>query len=70
MQASPDKAFEEWIKTHERVYSSDAERTTRHQVWLDNLAYIESHNKETESHWVRYHDGLPASYWNAHNLPR
>lgn len=50
--ASPDKAFDEWIKTHERVYSSDAERTTRHAVWLDNLAYIESHNKETESHWL------------------
>ena len=58
LQANPDEAFDAWAAKHQKVYSSEEERSTRLAVWLDNLAYIATHNEnteDTESHWVCYH---------------
>ena len=35
------------------MYVSDEERAERLSVWVDNLAFIESYNTRTTSHWVR-----------------
>lgn len=52
MQANPDEAFDAWAAEHQKVYTSEEERSRRLAVWLDNLAYIETHNENTDSHWV------------------
>jgi len=57
LQANPDKAFDEWAAKHGKAYS-DAERDSRLAVWLENLAYIESHNDNTKSYWVRSNHGF------------
>ena len=53
LQESPEEAFEEWVALHSKVYASGEERAERLAVWVDNLAFIESYNTRTTSHWVR-----------------
>ena len=73
LQANPDKAFDVWASKHQKVYSSEEERSTRLAVWLDNLAYIEMHNEntdDTDSHWVCYqHSAIMAMAILHHRAP-
>jgi hypothetical protein len=52
-QASPDRAFHEWVLEHEKDYINDeVEYGRRRAIWLDNFDFVHQYNEKYDSHWV------------------
>lgn len=51
-----DSMFEEYKKTHEKVYSSPEEEAMRRGLWEEALKRVEAHNKEADqglhTYWI------------------
>jgi Cathepsin propeptide inhibitor domain (I29) len=45
--------FNQWTQTHNKIYSSQAEKAQRLQIFSENLKLIEDHNKKNLSYTMK-----------------
>ena len=49
-QAFYGKQWEQWKNSYKKEYGSKEEEWEKYSVWLDNMHYVEEHNKNTKNH--------------------